>query len=377
VDFVRARLGSEVLDPAILTIGFARRFVPYKRATMLLSQVDRLRALITSEDRPVQLVLAGKAHPADEGGKEMIRRIVQFSHEPSTANRVVFVEDYDIAVAKAMVQGCDVWLNIPRRPQEACGTSGQKAALNGALNLSILDGWWDELYDGQNGWAITSMEGEADEGQRDAFETANLFDTLEASVVPLFYRRLDSSVPKEWVRTIRLSLSSLGPQVVASRMVSDYVSLMYQPAGCRVDSLSASGYKRARALARWKAKVSAVWPGVSVIDVESNDAQTDLGGMLHVETEVELGSLDETDVTVELVHGPVLADGEFVARWIVPMVGAGGGAGRGGSNRVGGSLRYTATFSPKLAGSYGFTVRVVPFHEDMASPYEMGLAARA
>jgi starch phosphorylase len=307
----------------------------------------------------------------------MIRRIVQFSREPSIANRVVFVEDYDIAVAKAMVQGCDVWLNIPRRPQEACGTSGQKAALNGALNLSILDGWWDELYDGHNGWAITSMEGVADEGQRDAIETANLFDTLEGSVAPLYYLRPDSSVPKEWVRTIRSSLSSLGPQVVASRMVSDYVSLMYQPAGCRVDSLSASGHKRARALAHWKAKVSAAWPGVSVVDVESNDAQTDLGGMLHVETDVELGSLDEADVTVELVHGPVLADGDFAARWIVPMLRAGGGAGRGGSNRVGGSLHYTATFSPKFAGSYGFTVRVVPFHEDLASPYEMGLAARA
>jgi starch phosphorylase len=371
VNFVRARLGSEVLDPAILTIGFARRFVPYKRATMLLSQVDRLRSLLTSEDRPVQLVLAGKAHPADEAGKEMIRQMVKYSRDPSIGHRMVFVEDYDISVAQALVQGCDVWLNIPRRPQEACGTSGQKAALNGALNLSILDGWWDELYDGRNGWAIESRQGEADEGRRDEIETANLFDTLERKVVPLFYDRPDSTVPKEWVRMIRSSLGSLGPQVVASRMVRDYVSLLYQPAGRRVDSLSSSGYKRARALASWKANVSAAWSGVRVVGVHSdaaNGAPTDVGSKRHVEADVELGSLEEADVTVELVHGPVLGDDEFLAKSIVAMARAGG---------AGGALRYAATFACEQPGRYGFTVRVVPFHEDLASAYEMGLAARA
>ncbi len=213
VSFVRSRLGAEVLDPAILTIGFARRFVPYKRATLLLSQAERLTALLASDERPVQLVLAGKAHPADDGGKDMIRSMVQFSRDPSIRHRVVFVEDYDIAVGLALCQGCDVWLNIPRRPQEACGTSGQKAALNGALNLSILDGWWDEWFDGDNGWAVASAEHEEDEGRRDAVEAANLFDVLERQVVPLFYDRPDGSVPTGWVRKIKASLGSLGPRV--------------------------------------------------------------------------------------------------------------------------------------------------------------------
>src|SRR5439155_8982412 len=165
----------------------ARRFVPYKRATLLLSQAERLMALLTSEEQPVQLVLAGKAHPADDAGKEMIRRMVQFSRDPAIRHRVVFVEDYDIAVGLALCQGCDVWLNIPRRPQEACGTSGQKAALNGALNLSIRDGWWDEMFDGDNGWAISSAESYEDIERRDQVEASSLFDLPEPHVMPLFY----------------------------------------------------------------------------------------------------------------------------------------------------------------------------------------------
>jgi starch phosphorylase len=372
VGFVRARVGAEVLDPGALTIGFARRFVPYKRATLLLSQLERLTALLESEERPVQLVLAGKAHPADDAGKEMIRRMVQFSRQPSTRRRVVFVEDYDIAVGLALSQGCDVWLNIPRRPQEACGTSGQKAALNGALNVSILDGWWDEWFDGDNGWAIASAEREEDEDRRDAIEGANLFDVLEHQVVPLFYDRPDGSVPTAWVRRIKGSLGSLGPRVVAPRMVRDYTRLFYEPGARRVDSLSSSGYERARALARWKAKVSSAWPGVRVVAVDSETAPADLGAKRSVEAVVVLGSLDEGDVTVELAHGPVAADGALTAVAVVPMAPAGPAAGDRGP-----AVRYTATFACEQAGRYGFTVRAVPSHDDLASAYEMGLAAWA
>jgi starch phosphorylase len=372
VGFVRARTGAEVLDPAILTIGFARRFVPYKRATLLLSQVERLTALLASEDQPVQLVLAGKAHPADDAGKEMIRRIVQFSREPSMRHRVVFVEDYDIAVGSALCQGCDVWLNIPRRPQEACGTSGQKAALNGALNVSILDGWWDEWFDGDNGWAIVSAEREGDEDRRDAVEAANLFDVLERQVVPLFYDRPDGSVPTGWVRKVKSSLGSLGPRVVAPRMVREYTRLLYEPAARRVDSLSASGYERGRALAHWKTKVSSAWPEVSVVAVESESTPADLGAKRRVDAVVALGSLDERDITVELAHGPVSTDGGLTTASVVPMTSAGPTSADRGA-----AVRYTATFACEHAGRYGFTVRVVPSHDDLASPYEMGLAVQA
>jgi starch phosphorylase len=372
VGFVRSRVGAEVLDPAILTIGFARRFVPYKRATLLLSQLERLTALLESEERPVQLVLAGKAHPADDAGKEMIRRMLQFSRQPSIRGRVVFVEDYDIAVGLALCQGCDVWLNIPRRPQEACGTSGQKAALNGALNVSILDGWWDEWFDGDNGWAVASAERETDEDRRDDIEGNNLFDALERQVVPLFYDRPDGSVPTGWVCKIKSSLGSLGPRVAATRMVRDYTRLHYEPAARRVAALSASGHDRARSLARWKAKVSSDWPEVRVLAVDSETTRADLGAKRRVDAAVALGSLHESDVTVELVHGPVGADGGLTVVAVVPMTPAGPAPGEQSA-----AVRYTATFACEQAGRYGFTVRAVASHDDLASPYEMGLAAWA
>ncbi len=186
-----------MLDPKVLTIGFARRFATYKRATLLLSQPERLRRLLLSTDRPVQFVFAGKAHPADEPGKALIRELIHFASDQTVRHRFVFVDDYDIAVARDMYHGCDVWLNNPRRPQEACGTSGMKAALNGALNCSILDGWWDECFDGTNGWAITSAEGEPDLERRDEIEANSLFELLEHQIVPLFYQRSEGRCPAD------------------------------------------------------------------------------------------------------------------------------------------------------------------------------------
>ncbi|MGH9102568.1 MAG: alpha-glucan family phosphorylase, partial [Acidimicrobiales bacterium] len=238
---------DEVLDPRILTIGFARRFATYKRAALLLSQPERLRALLLSTDRPIQLVFAGKAHPADDLGKELIRSLVTFSRDPEVRHRIAFVEDYDIAVARTLYQGADIWLNHPRRPMEACGTSGMKAALSGALNCSVRDGWWDECYDGDNGWAIASAAGEADEAKRDAVEASSLFALLEREIIPLFYERYGGPVPRGWVRRIRSSLRSLGPQVVASRMVREYTAGLYEPAARRSRELSHGEFARARA----------------------------------------------------------------------------------------------------------------------------------
>ena len=229
VDVVRSRAGVE-LDPEALTIGFARRFAAYKRATLLLSQPGRLEALLLSEKRPVQLVFAGKAHPADHQGKELIQRVVQFARRSELRHRMAFVEDYDIAVGRCFYEGSDVWLNTPRRPHEACGTSGMKAVLNGGIHCSVLDGWWDEMYDGSNGWAIPSFEHEADEGHRDHLETDALFALLEGEIVPMFYDRDEAGLPLAWLDKIRASLRTLGPRVTAERMLGEYVERLYEPA---------------------------------------------------------------------------------------------------------------------------------------------------
>ncbi len=239
VGYVRERLeargqahAAQALDPDALTIGFARRFATYKRATLLLSDRERLERLLADTDRPVQFVFAGKAHPADEPGKALLRQVLDASLDPAFGGRFVFLDDYDIGVARALYHGSDVWLNNPVRPQEACGTSGEKAALNGALNFSVLDGWWAELYDGGNGWAIPSFEEFSDRSLRDAAEVGVLYDVLESEILPLFYA---DGVPlsHRWLDRVRHTWASLGPQVGASRMVRDYQDLLYRPAGER------------------------------------------------------------------------------------------------------------------------------------------------
>jgi starch phosphorylase len=361
---------DEALDPRILTIGFARRFATYKRANLLLSQPDRLRALLLSEERPVQFVFAGKAHPADEAGKEMIRQIVAASAELEVRHRFVFVDDYDIAVARAFYHGSDVWLNNPRRPQEACGTSGMKAALNGGLNLSILDGWWDEMFDGENGWAISSAEMVADVERRDEIEASSLFDILEHQVVPLFYdRNGDDIAPKRWVGKVKHSLATLGPQVSAARMVRDYVEELYEPTAARATKLVSDGAAGAKALAAWKQRVSAAWHMVHIEWIEADDAVAELGAERTAEAAVALGDLSPDDVDVQLLHGPVGQGDELTESAAVSMEHVGAVDDH--------HARYRGAFSAARAGRYGFTVRVVPHHPDLVGPSELGLASWA
>ncbi len=356
---------DDVLDPRILTIGFARRFASYKRATLLLSQPDRLKALLHDAERPVQIVYAGKAHPADEIGKQMIQELVRFAQQPDVRARVVFVEDYDIAVARALYQGCDVWLNNPRRPQEACGTSGMKAAMNGSLNLSVLDGWWDEWFDGENGWAIPSAESVTDMTRRDEIEASALFDLLERQVVPMYYERDEAGVPRRWVRRVRHAMVSLGPKVTASRMLRDYVEKLYEPTAAGADRLTADGSARAKALAAWKLRVGAAWPGVSVVSVDSEDGIADLGASRSVRATVALGSLQPDDVAVELVHGPVGTGDELQSPSTSTMSFVGVG------DRPS-SYRFEGTFSTERAGRYGFAVRVVPGNPDLVTFADLG-----
>ena len=385
VDFIRRRLREsalarglspsdvtwcdEVLDGKTLTICFARRFATYKRATLLLSQPERLHSLVLAGDRPVQFVFAGKAHPADDTGKEMIREIVSFAADLGIRHRFVFLEDYDIAVARSLYQGADVWLNNPRRPQEACGTSGMKAALNGALNASILDGWWDELFNGENGWAISSAEQLDDDERRDELEANSLFEILERQIVPLFYERYEGPVPRRWVRRVKGALRSLGPQVTAARMVRDYVEELYEPTAKQADRLSDDAFVPARELAAWKARVLAAWDGVEILSVETDVSVASLGTDRSVEAEIALGSLEAGDVEVQLVHGPVGQHDELEHPTVATMTPAGDAPSR--------TLRYRGAFSCDRAGRYGFTVRVVPAHADLVSPVELGRVAWA
>jgi starch phosphorylase len=362
---------SEVLDPRYLVIGFGRRFATYKRATLLLSQPDRLRALLLHPQRPLQLVFAGKAHPADDLGKQMIAELLRFSRDPAVRHRIIFVEDYDISVARMMYQGADVWLNTPRRPLEASGTSGEKAALNGALNCSILDGWWDECFHADNGWAISSAESITDLAHRDRVEADSLFELLERHVVPLFYDRSGGGrFPRGWVARMRASLRSLGPKVQASRMVQDYVEQFYEPLATRTGDLGADGHRRARELAAWKQRILAAWPQVTVVEVDGGPGQqtSELGETREVTAEIDLGALSCDDVAVELLHGPVMANDELTATSMVPMELVSEAAG-------GGHHHYRGRFSCDHAGRHGFTVRVVPSHADQAFEVETGCVA--
>jgi starch phosphorylase len=364
-----AEWADEVLDPRYLVIGFSRRFATYKRATLLLSQPERLRALLLDPERPIQLVFAGKAHPADDLGKQMIAELVRFSRDPALRHRIVFVEGYDIAIARIFVQGSDVWLNTPRRPMEASGTSGEKAALNGALNCSILDGWWDECFDGTNGWAIASAESYEDLAQRDRVEADSLFEVLERQIVPLFYdRRGGGRLPRLWVERVKGSLRSLGYKVQASRMVSDYVQQLYEPTAGRVDQLSEGGHARARALAEWKQRVGAAWPAVRVVEVDGgplNSGITDLGDHRPVRVKVDLGHLSAQDVAVEMLHGPVVAVDELATTEIVGLT-------LSGPPDAHGLCSYAGELVCDQAGRHGFTVRVVPANRDLVNTAELG-----
>ncbi len=365
VAFVRSRCGDALLDPQALTIGFARRFATYKRATLLLSQPERLRSLLLSADRPVQFVFAGKAHPQDQPGKDMIRDIEIFARQLDVNHRFVFVPDYDMAIARMMYHGCDVWLNNPRRPLEACGTSGMKAALNGALNCSILDGWWDECFDGHNGWAINSADDDPDLERRDQREATSLFGLLEREIVPLFYRRTAEGVPSDWVRTMQHNWRSLGPFVTAARMVRDYTTSLYEPAAASGRNALADGARVAHDLAAWKQRVRQAWPGVKMVDVDTDTSAAAEGDRRRVRAHVDLGGLAESSVVVQALHGPIDSQGAFIdTPSIVTLHAAAPG-------------EWEAEFAVGEAGPYGLTVRAMPSHPNLVSPVEMGMVAWA
>ena len=362
---------SNVLDPNVLTIGFARRVATYKRLTLMLHDKERLTRLLNAPDRPVQLVIAGKAHPADDGGKRLIQELVEFAARPEVRERVVFLPDYDIAMAQTLYPGCDVWLNNPLRPLEACGTSGMKAALNGTLNLSILDGWWAECFDGENGWAIPSADAAVDPAERDALEANAFYDLLEHRIAPRFYDRGEDGVPAMWMRQVRHTLKTLSPRLSADRMVRQYVDDLYVPAFRDARGLAAQGYRGAREFAAWKARVTEAWPEVDVVHVESGgvDAVPQVGDRLRLRAHVQLGTLGPSDVAVEVVYGRVGQDGELEHARREPLEAHDGASGS--------TTGFEGVVPLERSGAFGYTVRVVPSNPAMASPAELGLVSTA
>jgi len=367
---------SDLLDPNVLTIGFARRVPTYKRLTLMLHDPDRLRRILTDPERPVQFVIAGKSHPADDEGKRLIQKLVQFASEADIRQRMVFLPDYDIGMAQLLYPGTDVWLNNPLRPLEACGTSGMKAALNGALNLSILDGWWNEFYDGENGWAIPSADAAGDGAERDALEAEAMYDLIEHQIAPRFYERDGDGVPTAWVSRIRHTLATLSSPLSAERMVREYVERLYLPASNYENRLSENDYAEARSLAAWKQRVEAAWPGVAVTHVDAGgvDAVPQVGDELHVRALVQLNGLSPDDVEVQVVYGRSQEGDELtdVHRQALTV-----DNGVPGTHDASVAHEFVGTVRLGWAGSFGYTVRVVPVNDLLLTPAELGLVTTA
>lgn len=361
---------AKAFDPDVLTIGFARRVPSYKRLTLMLRDPERLKALLLDPERPIQLIIAGKSHPADDGGKELIQQMVTFADDPDIRHRIAFLPGYDIGMARYLYWGCDVWLNNPLRPLEACGTSGMKAALNGGLNLSIRDGWWDEWFDGQNGWAIPTADGVADADRRDEVEARAIYDLLSNQVVPRFYETGRDNVPARWVEMVRHTLRETGPKVLATRMVRDYVQKLYVPAAGSARAMTVEGYAPAREEASWRSHLLHNWPAVRVAHVEATGGgdTPQIGSTLDLRAEVELPGLAPADIEVQAAYGRVDdADGLHDVT-TVPMA----------HEHTDGSRHwFTATLPLERTGAFGYTVRVLPHSERMADPAELGVVTSA
>jgi len=370
---------EEVLDPEALTIGFARRFATYKRGNLLLRDPERLLKLLNNPERPVQVVFAGKAHPRDSEGKEIIRQIVHFAAKYNVRRRVVFLEDYDINVARVLVRGVDVWLNTPRRPMEASGTSGMKAAMNGALNMSTLDGWWCEGYSPEVGWVIGSGESYDDPAYQDMVESQAIYNILENEVVPLFYTRASDGLPRAWIYRMKKAIKAITPRFNTHRMVIDYTRKAYAPAVERWRRLSADGMARAGTLADWKSTIKNAWGQLEILEVrmavdngggpEPFDQKQPLlkvGSELRVSALVKLGSISHEDVVVELYHGPVNSWGDIEN-------GSAASMSHQQQAEQPGEHWFEGSVTCRQTGQYGVAVRILPRNDDLASPYEMGL----
>jgi glycogen phosphorylase len=356
---------EEVLDPEALTIGFARRFATYKRGDLIFRDTQRLLRLITEAKHPIQFVFAGKAHPKDNGGKELIAKVVQHARKPEFRKHVVFLEDYDMNVARHMVHGVDVWLNNPRRPLEASGTSGMKVPINGGLNLSILDGWWVEGYEGDNGWAIGSGEEYTDLAYQDEVESRLIYELLERDLMPTFYNRDADGLPRQWIKRMKRSISSLVSVYNTNRMVEEYLKTCYVPSHQRYSTLSSEGMKPAAELAQWRRKINQAWGQVRIESVQAPTSDLmRVGSSFPVTVQVSLGSLTPHDVDVQICYGLLDAMGEVSSPTSLSLKPA---------SQASGSMEYSVEVPCKNSGQFGFAVRVLPKHTNLPHSYEPAL----
>jgi len=345
---------ADVLEPDTFTIGFARRFATYKRATLLFRDIDRLKRLLTNKERPVQIVIAGKAHPRDLPGKTLIREIVQLSRSPEIARHIVFLEDYGIGVARELVQGVDLWLNTPRRGEEACGTSGMKAGINGVLNLSILDGWFDEAYETSGGWAIGDREPYSED--QDEIHARAIYSILENEIVPLYYEDRDEGAPAEWARRMKQSLSHLSPLFNCQRMVGEYLSQLYEPAHQAFLDVSRDTFEPARSRARWNHEVERVWNEVGFVEIgPSPDVSILTGRPVPMRAVVNLAGLSPSDVRVEAVIGRVGVNGNLEETQVMSLPAV---------EQKGAAYVFQREFVPHQTGRLGYSLRITPNHYD-------------
>jgi starch phosphorylase len=354
---------EEVLNPDALTIGFARRFATYKRATLIFRDVDRLKRLINDPERPMQFIFAGKAHPHDEEGKAFIRRIVNLARDPELRHGIVFLENYDMLVARYLVQGVDVWLNNPRRPKEASGTSGMKVVYNGGLNFSILDGWWAEAYTPEVGWAIGNGEeySEAQAEAQDMVESEALYSVLEQDIIPLYYDRGRDSLPRGWLNKVKTSMKALAPVFNTRRMVKQYAEAYYLPEFARAHEMMTPNLNKGLAFAAWRNTLETAWRGVKVSSVEAPRTTLKVGEEIEIKASVQLGQLEPADVTVQFYYGPLNTAGAIVDGSAVDMKHTGSGKD--------GEYTYTAKVRYDDSGERGMSVRVVPHHPLLPSPF--------
>ncbi len=373
------RQAEEVLDPEALTIGFARRFVAYKRGDLLLRDMERLTRLVNNTERPVQIIFAGKAHPKDNSGKEIIRHILHCSAQPQVRRRILFLEDYDIDIARFLVRGVDVWLNNPRPPMEASGTSGMKAAVNGVLNVSTKDGWWCEGYIPDGGWTIGAGEEYKDPEYQDTIESQALYSLLENDVAPLFFQRSADNLPRAWIQRMKACIQRVAPRFTTHRMLAEYTRRFYCPAAARYHYLTGDAMARAKAFARWKSEIRQTWSEFAIREVLLNTCngnggeqlnprqpQLKVGAELTVRALIRLGRVAPHDVAVELYHGPVDSDGNFKEGFAIPM---------SYEQRAGddGEHWFVGRMECRATGQHGVAVRVLPSHPDQGSPFDLGL----
>jgi len=356
---------ADPTNPNILTLGFARRFATYKRATLLFENLDRLREIILDQEHPVLLIFAGKAHPVDVPGQDLIRRVSEFARLPEFEGRLLLVEGYDLRLARRLVAGVDVWLNNPVYPLEASGTSGMKAGINGAINLSVLDGWWGEGYDGKNGWAIKPGPEDMDPVLRDKQESRTLYEILQDQVVPLYYSRDNLGYSPEWVKMVKHSMASLLPRYNATRMVGEYVNNFYLPASRQGALYVENDFDSARKVAAWKAKARSAWGGVTLKRLDTPCKRINFGDTLHFKVAAKLNGLEPEDVVVELlicrrVKHPKPCDFQYYSFQIA------------GTEKSGEYL-FELNLAPDICGKLECHIRTYPYHPLLTHPLEMGM----